>query len=99
MTISSSQVLPWLGNHFFMTFARLNSCPSRMLPSPPTVPLPADSLTMAHETAGVNMKLAQGLQLLEVLHPLFGMTRGGVIEPLMQVRGQSGRSSQGWCGD
>ena len=31
------------------------------------------------------MKLAQGLQVLEVLHPLFGMTRGGVIEPLMQV--------------
>ena len=31
------------------------------------------------------MKLAQGLQVLEILHPLFGMTRGGVLEPLMQV--------------
>ncbi|XP_037082482.1 very-long-chain (3R)-3-hydroxyacyl-CoA dehydratase-like [Pollicipes pollicipes] len=48
-----------------------------------------DSLTRAYDTAGLNMKLAQGLQVLEILHPLLGMTRGGVLEPLMQVSGRN----------
>ncbi|KAF0301360.1 Very-long-chain (3R)-3-hydroxyacyl-CoA dehydratase [Amphibalanus amphitrite] len=48
-----------------------------------------DSMLKAYDTVGVNMKLAQGLQVLEILHPLFGMTRGGVLEPLMQVTGRN----------
>lgn len=46
------------------------------------------SMTRAYDTAGSNMKFAQGLQVLEILHPLLGMTRGNFIEPLLQVAGR-----------
>lgn len=43
------------------------------------------SVTSMYEHVGSAMKFIQLLQFLEVMHPLFGYTKGGFIIPLIQV--------------
>ena len=38
-----------------------------------------------YEAVGHVMKFCQLMQLLEVMHPMFGYTKGGVLMPLIQV--------------
>lgn len=38
-----------------------------------------------YEAVGGAMKFCQLMQFLEVMHPLFGYTKGGVLTPLIQV--------------
>jgi very-long-chain (3R)-3-hydroxyacyl-CoA dehydratase len=38
-----------------------------------------------YEAVGHVMKFCQLMQLLEVMHPLFGYTKGGALMPLIQV--------------
>ena len=38
-----------------------------------------------YEAVGGAMKFCQLMQILEIMHPLFGYTKGGVINPFMQV--------------
>lgn len=42
-----------------------------------------------YEAVGNSLKFVQLLQFLEVMHPMFGYTRGGVLVPLMQVGGRA----------
>lgn len=42
-----------------------------------------------YETVGNAMKFVQLLQYLEVLHPIFGYTKGGPLVPFMQVTGRN----------
>lgn len=42
-----------------------------------------------YETVGNAMKFCQLLQYLEVLHPLFGYTKGGALIPFFQVTGRN----------
>jgi hypothetical protein len=44
-----------------------------------------DSMEGSYEAVGGAMKFCQLMQFLEVMHPLFGYTKGGVLTPLMQV--------------
>jgi hypothetical protein len=44
-----------------------------------------DSMEGTYEAVGGAMKSCQLMQFLEVLHPLFGYTKGGVLTPLIQV--------------
>lgn len=44
-----------------------------------------DSMEGTYEAVGGAMKFCQLMQFLEVMHPLFGYTKGGVITPLIQV--------------
>lgn len=47
------------------------------------------ALSATYETVGNAMKFCQLLQYLEVLHPMFGYTKGGVIVPFLQVTGRN----------
>lgn len=38
-----------------------------------------------YEAVGHVMKFCQLMQLLEIMHPMFGYTKGGVLMPLIQV--------------
>ncbi|XP_039969571.1 very-long-chain (3R)-3-hydroxyacyl-CoA dehydratase 3 isoform X3 [Bactrocera neohumeralis] len=42
-----------------------------------------------YESVGNAMKFCQLLQYLEVLHPIFGYTKGGVLMPFFQVMGRN----------
>jgi very-long-chain (3R)-3-hydroxyacyl-CoA dehydratase len=44
-----------------------------------------DSMEGTYEAVGGAMKFCQLMQFLEVMHPLFGYTKGGVLTPLIQV--------------
>ncbi|XP_046428692.1 very-long-chain (3R)-3-hydroxyacyl-CoA dehydratase isoform X1 [Neodiprion fabricii] len=44
-----------------------------------------DSMPTTYESVGTAMKFVQLLQFLEVMHPLFGYTKGGFMTPLLQV--------------
>jgi very-long-chain (3R)-3-hydroxyacyl-CoA dehydratase len=44
-----------------------------------------DSMEGTYEAVGGAMKFCQLMQFLEIMHPLFGYTKGGVVTPLMQV--------------
>ncbi|XP_046746680.1 very-long-chain (3R)-3-hydroxyacyl-CoA dehydratase isoform X2 [Diprion similis] len=44
-----------------------------------------DSMLTTYESVGTAMKFVQLLQFLEVMHPLFGYTKGGFMTPLLQV--------------
>lgn len=48
-----------------------------------------DSMSGTYEAVGPVMKFAQLLQFLEVLHPIFGYTKGSPITPFIQVTGRS----------
>ncbi|KAF9803659.1 hypothetical protein SFRURICE_003371 [Spodoptera frugiperda] len=48
-----------------------------------------DSVADTYEHVGPAMKFLQLLQYLEVMHPLFGYTRGGVLVPFLQVSGRA----------
>jgi very-long-chain (3R)-3-hydroxyacyl-CoA dehydratase len=39
----------------------------------------------SYEAVGHVFKFCQLMQLLEVMHPMFGYTKGGVLMPLVQV--------------
>ncbi|XP_055690099.1 very-long-chain (3R)-3-hydroxyacyl-CoA dehydratase 3 [Lutzomyia longipalpis] len=43
----------------------------------------------AYEAVGKAFKFCQLMQFLEVLHPMFGYTKGGVLAPLMQTTGRA----------
>jgi hypothetical protein len=44
-----------------------------------------DSMEGTYEAVGGAMKFCQLMQFLEVMHPLFGYTKGDVLTPLIQV--------------
>lgn len=44
-----------------------------------------DSMEGTYEAVGHIMKFCQLMQFLEVMHPMFGYTKGGVLMPLVQV--------------
>lgn len=48
-----------------------------------------DSVVGTYENVGGAMRFLQLLQYLEVMHPLFGYTRGGVLVPFLQVSGRA----------
>ncbi|XP_054744235.1 very-long-chain (3R)-3-hydroxyacyl-CoA dehydratase [Anastrepha obliqua] len=47
------------------------------------------SIPKAYESVGDAMKFCQLLQYLEVLHPIFGYTKGGALIPFFQVTGRN----------
>ncbi|XP_049301891.1 very-long-chain (3R)-3-hydroxyacyl-CoA dehydratase isoform X1 [Bactrocera dorsalis] len=47
------------------------------------------SMPKIYESVGHAMKFCQLLQYLEVLHPIFGYTKGGVLMPFFQVMGRN----------
>jgi hypothetical protein len=51
----------------------------------PLILLVTDSMEGTYEAVGGAMKFCQLMQFLEVMHPLFGYTKGGVFTPLIQV--------------
>ncbi|XP_028025955.1 very-long-chain (3R)-3-hydroxyacyl-CoA dehydratase [Bombyx mandarina] len=53
------------------------------------VKLDYDSVTDTYEHVGSAMKFLQLMQYLEVLHPMFGYTKGGVLVPFLQVTGRA----------
>lgn len=48
-----------------------------------------DSMTSTYEHVGSAMKFLQLMQFLEVMHPIFGYTKGGVMQPFLQVTGRA----------
>lgn len=48
-----------------------------------------DSMSKIYETVGNPLKFCQLLQYLEVLHPIFGYTKGGPLVPFFQVTGRN----------
>lgn len=46
------------------------------------------SMEGTYEAVGPALKFCQLIQFLEVMHPMFGYTKGGVITPLIQVGGR-----------
>nr|CAD7394924.1 unnamed protein product [Timema cristinae] len=48
-----------------------------------------DSIEGTYEAVGGPMKFCQLMQFLEVMHPMFGYTKGGFVVPLLQVLGRS----------
>lgn len=48
-----------------------------------------DSMAGTYQAVGSAMKFCQLMQILEVMHPLFGYTKGGILPPFMQVSGRS----------
>lgn len=48
-----------------------------------------DSIPGTYEAVGNALKFCQILQYLEVLHPLFGYTKGGALVPFLQVSGRN----------
>jgi len=49
----------------------------------------ADSMKGTYETVGNAIKFCQILQYMEVLHPYFRYTKGGVLTPFIQVTGRN----------
>lgn len=49
----------------------------------------ANSITKTYAAVGNAMKFIQLLQYLEVLHPIFGYTKGSPWVPFMQVTGRN----------
>ncbi|KAJ9578140.1 hypothetical protein L9F63_025000, partial [Diploptera punctata] len=47
-----------------------------------------DSMEGTYEAVGGAIKFCQLMQILEIMHPLFGYTRGGVLNPFMQKQNQ-----------
>ena len=47
-----------------------------------------DSIPTAFHSVGPALKFCQLMQLLEILHPLFGYTKGGLFEAILQVGGR-----------
>lgn len=47
------------------------------------------SMAGTYEAVGNAFKFVQLLQYMEVMHPIFGYTKGGVLVPLMQVSGRA----------
>jgi very-long-chain (3R)-3-hydroxyacyl-CoA dehydratase len=47
------------------------------------------SMEGTYEAVGPAMKFIQLMQFLEVLHPMFGYTKGAVLTPLIQVLGRA----------
>nr|CAD7399722.1 unnamed protein product [Timema poppensis] len=48
-----------------------------------------ESIEGTYEAVGGPMKFCQLMQFLEVMHPMFGYTKGGFVVPLLQVLGRS----------
>ncbi|XP_068622528.1 very-long-chain (3R)-3-hydroxyacyl-CoA dehydratase isoform X2 [Battus philenor] len=48
-----------------------------------------ESVTDTYEHVGPAMKFLQLMQYLEVMHPMFGYTKGGVLVPFLQVSGRA----------
>lgn len=48
-----------------------------------------ESVVGTYENVGAAMKFLQLLQYLEVMHPLFGYTKGGAVVPFFQVSGRA----------
>lgn len=48
-----------------------------------------DAMVQAFESVGHAMKFVQLLQFLEVMHVIFGYTKGGVLAPLLQTFGRA----------
>ncbi|CAH0399555.1 unnamed protein product [Chilo suppressalis] len=48
-----------------------------------------DSVADTYEHVGPAMKFVQLMQYLEVMHPMFGYTRGGVLTPFLQISGRA----------
>ncbi|CAK1581212.1 unnamed protein product [Parnassius mnemosyne] len=48
-----------------------------------------ESVSDTYEHVGPAMKFLQLMQYLEVMHPMFGYTKGGVLVPFLQVSGRA----------
>lgn len=48
-----------------------------------------DFFPKAYDTVGPAMKFFQLLQFLEVMHPLFGYVKGGMLMPFLQIAGRA----------
>ncbi|XP_013140492.1 PREDICTED: very-long-chain (3R)-3-hydroxyacyl-CoA dehydratase [Papilio polytes] len=48
-----------------------------------------DSVADTYEHVGSAMKFLQLMQYLEVMHPMFGYTKGGVLVPFLQISGRA----------
>lgn len=48
-----------------------------------------DSMEGTYEAVGGAMKFCELMQILEVMHPMFGYTKGSVINPFIQVMGRN----------
>jgi very-long-chain (3R)-3-hydroxyacyl-CoA dehydratase len=48
-----------------------------------------DSMSGTYEAVGNAFKFIQLIQYLEVMHPIFGYTKGGAMVPFMQVTGRA----------
>lgn len=48
-----------------------------------------DSMVGTFDAVGNAIKFCQILQYLEVLHPLFGYTKGGMLMPFLQITGRN----------
>lgn len=49
----------------------------------------SDSISTAYQSVHYPLKFCQLMQFLEIFHPLFGYTKGTLMEPLVQVGGRS----------
>lgn len=47
-----------------------------------------ESIATAYKSVHHALKFCQLMQLLEIFHPLFGYTKGGLLEPILQVGGR-----------
>lgn len=47
-----------------------------------------DALSHAYESVGSAFKFVQLMQFLEVMHVIFGYTKGGILAPLFQTCGR-----------
>lgn len=48
-----------------------------------------DSMAGTFDAVGNALKFLQILQYLEVMHPMFGYTKGGALMPFMQITGRN----------
>ncbi|XP_045538829.1 very-long-chain (3R)-3-hydroxyacyl-CoA dehydratase [Papilio machaon] len=48
-----------------------------------------ESVSDTYENVGSAMKFLQLMQYLEVMHPMFGYTKGGVLVPFLQISGRA----------
>ncbi|XP_077283638.1 3-hydroxyacyl-CoA dehydratase 2 isoform X2 [Arctopsyche grandis] len=48
-----------------------------------------ESMVSTYEHVGSAMKFLQLMQFLEIMHPLFGYTKGGVLQPFFQITGRA----------
>lgn len=48
-----------------------------------------NSMEGTYQAVGSAMKFCQLMQFMEIMHPLFGYTKGGVLAPLLQVSGRA----------